>query len=394
MILGLLLSAAVTPAQVVVSKSGSTKSALDLSGMSSDQSGAAKTFMDTLDADLMRSGWFVRARQGGGEFSVLGSTAQAGASVKVECSVYETATRRSMMSKAYRPDSGDVRRIAHRVADDIVEAVTGRKGIASTRMLMVGNRTGQKEVYLADADGSNLKQLTSDRTVSVAPTWGPKGDRFAYTSFLKQFPDVYLVNLGSGHRERVASYPGLNTGAAIAPNGQDIALILSKDGNPELYVKNLKGGALTRLTQTRNAAEASPCWSPDGNQIAYVSDQSGRPQVYVVSRTGGAPRRLTTRGSENVAPDWGPNNLIAYSSRVGGQYAVCVTDPGGSQVKQLPLDRADYEDPSWAPDGRHVACTRTERYQARVYILDTLGDPPVAFTDYPGDWYSPAWSPN
>ena len=58
-----------------------------------------------------------------------------------------------------------------------------------------------------------------------------------------------------------------------------------------------------------------------------------------------------------------------------------------------PADGADYEDPSWAPDGRHVACTRTVNHKAQVYILDTKGDEPIALTNYRGDWYSPSWSP-
>jgi Tol biopolymer transport system component len=70
-----------------------------------------------------------------------------------------------------------------------------------------------------------------------------------------------------------------------------------------------------------------------------------------------------------------------------------VIDPKSLQIKQLVQDYADFEDPSWAPDGRHIACSRTERYRSKVYILDTGGDPPVALTDYKGDWYSPAWSP-
>jgi TolB protein len=164
-----------------------------------------------------------------------------------------------------------------------------------------------------------------------------------------------------------------------------------------LYVMSLGSGALTRLTQTPNAAEASPSWSPDGRRIVYVSDQSGRPQLYILSRAGGAPARLNVPGSENVSPDWGPDygsgGWIAYSSRLGGQYQACVVDPQSGVVKTISADGADYEDPSWARDGRHLACVRTVQYRSQVYILDTMGDAPVALTRHDGDWTSPAWSP-
>jgi TolB protein len=379
-------------ADVRVSKAGSAKTVLNTAGFTVGRTAAADTFYKTLEADLKRSGWFTPSRSGG-QLSMLGSCADQGGSLRVECSVYGTADRRRYLSNSYNQPAAQARRLAHRVADDIVEAVTKRKGIASTRIAMVGTRSGKKEVYLCDADGQNIIQLTNDGSVSVAPKWGPKARKLLYTSYLKRFPDVYLVDLASGNRRVVSKHPGLNTGGALAPDGRTMAVILSKDGNPELYTSRLDGGALTRLTQTSRAAEASPCWSPDGRRIVYVSDRSGRPQLYMLSRSGGEPTRLTSRGSENVAPSWGPNGLIAFSSRLGGRYQVCVLDPDSREVKQLPLDGADYEDPSWAPDGRHIVCTRTERYRPKVYILDTMGDPPVALTDYPGDWYSPAWSP-
>jgi TolB protein len=380
-------------ARVRVRKSGSAKSVLNVAGFAARGGTMAHGFQQTLERDLERSGWFQLVRGGNAEYNLSGACSQEGGQLRVEGQVYRIGDQARMFGKAYRQPASDARALAHRVADDIVEAVTGRKGMASTRLAMVGTRSSKKEIYLCDADGAGLIQLTRDGSVSVAPTWGPAGRRLLYTAYLKRFPDVYMIDVTSGSRRRIANYPGLNTGAALAPNGRDVAIILSKDGNPELYVMNLGGGGLTRLTRTARAAEASPCWSPDGERVVFVSDRSGRPQLYIVSRAGGRPQRLTLRGVENVAPDWGPNGLIAYSSRMGGRYGISVIDPATKQAKQLPLDGADYEDPSWAPDGRHIACTRTERYRSKVYLLDTMGDPPVALTTYEGDWFSPAWAP-
>jgi TolB protein len=214
---------------------------------------------------------------------------------------------------------------------------------------------------------------------------------------MRNFPDVCrITDLGRNpRRETLASYGGLNTGAAVSPDGKDVALILSKDGNPELYIKNIRSGTLTRLTNTPRAAEASPDWSPDGSQIVYASDQNGtgRPQLFIISRTGGTPRRISNRGTENVAPDWGPNGMIVCSSRTGGQYVIAVIQPSSGQTFYLPLDGADYEDPSWAPDGRHIVAARTVNHQSALYLLDTVSDRPVALLQGGGSWYSPACSP-
>ncbi len=388
---GVAICAAGAWSQVVVVKKAGEKTSLDLSGFSSGGDAAAQTFRQVLEADLMRSGWFTRAPAGGGEFAVQGS-AQPG--VQVQCRVLNRGTSQTRLAKSYNSPPEGARRLAHRVADDIVEAITGRRGIASGRLAVVGNRTGKKEIYLCDADGSGLIQLTHDNNVSIGPNWGPGGKQLVYTSYLKGFPDVYLVDVASGNRQRIAAYPGLNTGATFSPDGRDVALILSRDGNPELYLKSLSSGQLTRLTQTPHAAEASPSFSPDGSQIVYVSDQAGvgRPQLYIISRNGGAARRLTGRGSQNVAPDWGPNGLITYSSLTGGKFQVCVMDPSGGEPRQITSDWADWEDPTWASDGRHIVCSRTQNYHSKLYLLDTLGDPPVALADFQGDWYSPAWA--
>lgn len=388
----IVLGSAAADAQVRVVKGASEKTTIDWSAFQAGGDPVAQTFLKVLGDDLLRSGWFARAPAGIAEFSLTGNAA-GGGSVRVQCWVYGRVAQRQVLAKSYSADPAAVRRLAHQVADEIVEAVTGRKGMAMGRLVMVGNRTGKKELYLADADGQGVVPLTKDNSISVAPNWSRDGRQIAYTSYLKRFPDIFLLDVASGARRRLAGFPGLNTGAAFSPTGREVALILSKDGNPELYVMNTDGGGLTRLTRTLKSAEASPTWSPDGSQIAYVSDQAGSPQIYVLPRAGGAPRRLTSRGSQNVAPDWGANNMIAYSSLFGGRWNVCIMNPATLEVKQITAGDADYEDPSWAPNGRHLAAGRSIRYASKVYLLDTMGDPPLALTDLPGDWSSPAWAP-
>jgi len=378
--------------QVRVTKGPGGKTSIDLSGYGA-AGGSSAQFLQTLRSDLNRSGWFVEAARGRSEVTLSGACTEAGGRLRAECAVVGVANRRTYLNKAFTSAGADPRVFAHLVSDAIVEAVTGRRGMASAKVVMVGTRTNAKELYIAGSDGQGLVQLTQDRTVSVAPRWGP-GNQVVYTSFLKGYPDVYLVDVQSGSRQRISNYAGLNTGADISPDGQSVVLVLSKDGNPEVYVKSLRTDRLTRVTRTNQAAEASPCWSPDGQRIAYVSDASGRPHLYLVDRTGTGGKRLTSLGTENLDPDWGGDGRIAYCTRRDGRYQIAVLDPNTMADQAVPTpDNADYENPSWAPDGRHIACTRTENHRAKVYILDTLGDAPVALTGYQGDWYSPSWSP-
>jgi TolB protein len=393
-----LVPASPTWSQVRVEGAAQGKARMDWTEFEDRDGGSAAVFAATLKEDLRRSGWFVPAPRGLGEYVLQGGVTASGGRMQAECAVRRVAGGAVLLAKRYSADAQQARRFAHQVADAIVQAVWQRPGMASGRLVMVGNRSGRKELYLCDSDGEGLMQLTRDNSVSVAPKWGP-GNQIVYTSFLKGYPDVFLIRVDTGDRDRISSYSGLNTGADLSPDGRDVALVLSKDGNPELYVKNLATDRLTRLTRTRDAAEASPSWSPDGRQIVYVSDASGgpgRPQMYIVDRTGGPPKRVTGYGRENVSPDWGRNGKIAYCSKRDGRYQIAVMDPETLETTLVPTsDGANYEDPSWAPNGRHIACTRTANYQAQVYLLDTLGDPAIALTAYRGggDWHSPSWSP-
>jgi TolB protein len=373
-------------AQIV--KSGEGKIAINLGSFRTGSDTAAQTFLSVLKADLNRSGYFT-VTSGGGALNVVGSCATQGGQVQVKCQVFNSSTRAGVFGRSYSGTTADIRRLAHTVADDLVLAITGKPGMASAKMALVSSRTGRKELYVCDIDGGNLRQLTNDRSIVVGPRWAPDGRSLIYTSYKLGYPNVFVTSQG----RPVSSHGGLNASGAISPDGKNMALILSRDGNPELYVKSLRNGRLTRMTYTQRGNEASPCWSPDGRHIAFVSDTTGRPQVYVMAQSGGQARRITTSGSENVAPDWGKNGWIACSSRVNGRYQIAVVNPSTREMRLLEADWADYEDPSWAPDGRHIICSRTSGYRSGIYLLDTLKDSPVALISGSGDWFSPACSP-
>jgi len=382
-----LLAATTFAQRVEVRKSGEGKIAINLAGYRTGSDTASKTFLSVLKADLNRSGYF-RVTSAGAEINVAGSC-RAGSQMKADVQVFKVANRQRVLGKSYSASATSVRGLAHKVSDEIVYAVTGKKGMASGKIAIVGNRTKRKELYICDMDGKNMRQVTKDRSIVVGPKWTPDAKRITYTSYKRGYPNVYLTGRG----KPISSHAGLNASGVISPDGKNLAVILSKDGNPELYIKSMRTGALTRLTRTHKGNEATPCWSPDGNHIAYVSDCSGRPQVYIISKNGGKSKRLSSSGSENVAPDWGKNGAIAYSSRVGGRYRIVVAHPGNRSVRVLETDWADYEDPSWAPDGRHIVCSRTANYRSSIYLLDTLKDSPVALISGSSNWYSPACSP-
>ena len=372
---------------VVEGARGSGKIPLNLSGFKAGGDSLSQTFVSVLKGDLARSGYFTLVASGG-QVALSGNTAVGGGNLQADCLLYKVSSRQRLLGTRYGPvGSTEVRKLAHKVADDIVYAVTGKKGMASGRIAVVGTRTGRKELYVFDMDGSGMRQVTNDRSIVVGPNWMPNGASLVYSSYKLGYANLFVT----GQAKPISHYGGLNAGGAVSPDGKSMALILSKDGNPELYRVDLKNWKLTRLTRTGSGNEASPCWSPDGKYIAFVSDTSGTPKIYVISRNGGAVTRLPSAGSECVAPDWGANGLITFCCRYGGRYQIAVVNPAGrSAPTVLATDWADWEDPCWAPDGRHIVCSRTSNYRSAIYLLDTLKDSPVALISGSGDWYSPA----
>jgi len=396
-VVGALLGSGVfrADAQVEVVKG---KHSFGVSGFTGDAAIAGQV-TDVLKNDLRLSGYFSLAPVSSAEYVQSGSVRGDHNGIVVECMVMQQATKKVALSKAYQGSAQDLRRVVHKLSDDIVQTLSGQRGIAQTKIAFVWSHNGAKELAVMDYDGYNVHQLTYDRSISVRPRWSPDGRKIVYTSYKNVFPDVLEVDLYTGQRRRLASYPGLNTGAVFSPDGLSIALTLSKDGNPELYTMNAQGSDLRRLTHTR-AGESSPTWSPDGQAIAYVSDESGVPQIWQINKDGGSPLRLTVSPSYNTEPDWSHppassdmKPMLAVTSRVGGKFQVGVYQSGSGVVTAVAADGADNADPSWAPDGRHLVFTKTQHWRSQLYLLDVVTSEQVQLPVIEGGASEPAWGP-
>ncbi len=356
------------------------------------QDEASEVFRAVLRENLNRWGWFRVTDSARTSYVLRGSARTTARSFVVQVEAVDTRTGRAVYRQRFREDAPEARRVALRVVDGVTEAIHGVPGVASTRIAFIGSVDGRQDLYTIGADGQDMMQLTSDGVPSFRPTWHPKENVLFYTSFVRGFPDVYRVDLDAGRRSVVSREAGINAGASVSPDGRRLALILSRDGNPEVYIREKRDGTLTRITRTPHHAEASPVWSPDGRQLAFVSDMQGGPHVFVVSSDGGRPQRISRGGSQNVTPDWGPDGRLIYSSRRRGRFQLVVYDPRTGAETVITDAPVDHENPSWARDGRHVVYARRDGRISALYILDTRTNGQIRLTTRPGDWYFPTWS--
>jgi TolB protein len=274
-------------------------------------------------------------------------------------------TRNQLIGKSYT--GGTLRSQAHAFADDIIYAITGVKGVAQTKIAFKGDFGSHSEIFIADYDGYNPIQITKDNSIAAAPCWVPGKFALVYNSYKSGFPDIYHHDLSSGIRKVIAKYSGSNISPAVSPDGSRVAMILSKGGSPNLYVANIDGSGLQRLTSTREG-ESSPCWSPDGKTICFASRVGGSAALYTIPATGGQMKRLQTIGAVNATePDWSPDgSMIAFTAQMGG-FQICIVPATGGEAKILTAGA----DPSWAPNSRTIIFTRnTGRGGRSLSLID------------------------
>ena len=378
-----------SPVRITVEKqAGSGKEPVSLADLRASGETASR-FRQVLKQDLERSGWFETREDRSGLFQIIGTASSSGTALNTNIRVAWSGG--SFVWAESSQTARDARWQAHRLSDEIVKRVKNVDGMAATRIAFVGKDHGRGGgIFLCDSDGVNAVQLTKEKISPLSPYFDPTGQFIFYTSFDKGFPCVFRVPVAGGQRSAYAKFVGLNTGGAVSPDGRMIAIILSHVGNPELYVLNLSDRKVYRQTFTKNGSEASPCWSPDGKRIAYVGDQGGTPQVYIVDSDTHQSRRISFRGSQNVAPSWGPDGRIAYCTRQSG-YQIAVYDPKTGQEEVI-SSGPDHEDPSWAPDGRHIICSRKDGGNSSLCILDTKDKTEVRLSLPSGNWRAPEWS--
>ena len=381
---------------VIATKGEGTKTSVSISGIRG-ASATVKEFNAIVETDLKHSGWFVMsATPQAAAVAVSGEISNNASQFHVSVTV-ETlgGARKTAWSQSFAPEK--LRDAAHALSDFITEKTVGKPGMASSKIIFVGRRGGEPDIYQCDADGARMRRITHDEKLCLSPEWFRKQNSFLYTSWISGSPAVYKINLDDNSRSLVASHPGMNQGATPSPDDSEMAIVLSRSGGIDLYLQNLADPRkLTRLTSGKNFTKASPSWSPNGKNLTFAGGENGAsPTIYTMSPADKTPRRLfrSTSIREGTAPEWGAENLITFCGRTDRRYKIYTIKPDGSGITLVsPDDSADYEDPSWAPDGRHIVCTKTVNFKRSLVILDTKGDAPRSLITTSGDWYLPSWS--
>ncbi len=295
--------------------------------------------------------------------------------------------------------SGNWRRIAHKVADQVYSRITGESGYFDSRVVFVSEsgpkNNRRKRLAIMDYDGANVQYLTDSASLVLAPRFSPTGDRVLYTSYESGFPRVYVLDVASVGRRVLEAQEGTMTFAPrFSPDGNTVAFSLSSGGNTDLYRMNVDGSGRQRLTSAPSI-ETAPSYSPDGQYIVFESDRSGSQQLYIMPASGGEARRISFGQGRYGTPVWSPRgDLIAFTKQNQGRFHIGVMRTDGSEERLLTASFLD-EGPSWSPNGRVIMFTRASQGangEPALYSVDISGRnlrrlaTPQAASD-------PAWGP-
>jgi TolB protein len=267
--------------------------------------------------------------------------------------------------------SREWRMAVHTAADEVERWITGRRGIAATRILYVR----AKQVYVIDSDGAGDLALTAGAT-ALSPSWSPNGRYIAYSTLGNRGSEIHVKDLQSGQsRPLSGGSGGLNITPEWSPDGQSIVFGQGAEAGTDLAIAGAFGaGGTRRLTVGRGTDNVSPSFSPDGRRIAFTSGRAGHPEVYTMDADGANVELLTPyqygETSYRSSPAWSPDGrLVAFQGRVDGRFQIMTINLRDRSMRQLTSDGIN-EDPSWAPDGRHLVFTSDRSGRKELWVLD------------------------
>ncbi len=304
------------------------------------------------------------------------------------------------------------RRMMHQMSEEIETLITQKKGIAASQIYyavqFLENGRWNSEIWTADYDGKNARQLTREKSYCIHPTLFPAQGRFTqnkylYVNYKLGQPKVYINSFDTFQGKMLMTIRGSQLLPALSKKGDMIAFICDASGRADLFIQPFdpdRGpiGKPVQLYSSPHSVQASPSFRPDGKKIAFVSDLDKTPRVYLIDLpTHGGGKRphpicLTRKYPENTCPAWSPDGKkLAYSAKIGGFRQIVVYDFVKQEEIQLTSGAIHKENPCWGPNSTHIIFNTVAPSSSELFLIDLKQREMVQITEGPGRKHYPTW---
>ncbi|PPV41569.1 Tol-Pal system beta propeller repeat protein TolB [Ectopseudomonas oleovorans] len=335
----------------------------------------------------------------GAQYLLVGNIVPNGGRLQVQYALFNVNTEQQVMTGNVGGGTDQLRDMAHHIADQSFEKLTGVKGAFSTRLLYVtaermGANNTRYTLQRSDYDGARAVTLLQSREPILSPSFAPDGRRIAYVSFEQRRPRIFVQHIDTGRREQITNFEGLNGAPAWSPDGNRLAFVLSRDGNPEIYVMDMGSRQMRRVTN-HYAIDTEPFWGKDGQTLYFTSDRAGRPQIYKTNINSGAVERVTFVGNYNANPKLSADEktLVMIHRQDGFTvFKVAAQDLETNRLRILSDTSLD-ESPTVAPNGTMLIYATRQQGRGVLMLASTNGRVRLPLPTAQGEVREPSWSP-
>ena len=329
---------------------------------------------------------------------VFGKIRQVSANVNhAEIYVYDILTKKALYQKKIAFTNGALRRIAHAISDKIYFVLLGQKGAFDTRLSYVtvnDNSSGGRtyRLQISDSDGFNPRTVVRSSKPILSPAWSSDQSKLAYVSFKNNRSEVFAITPFQKTKTiKLPKFDGIASSPTWHPNGESLALTISKKGNKDIYLYNFKSKDLKRLT-TNSAIDTEANFSPDGKSIAFTSNRTGQVQVYIKNLKSGKIKRATFEGRYNAKPVYSPDgNELALIHRVGKDYRLALLDISSRDLSVMTFNNSD-ESPYFSPNGGMIIFSTNKDNKGILSIISLHNNQIVELMQKEGEIREPSWS--
>ena len=311
--------------------------------------------------------------------------------------IYDVFSKKSLYANKIAVHNSGIRRIAHYLSDKIYYVLLGQKGSFDTRLSYVtvsenkkGNRTYRLQI--SDSDGYNPQTVVKSSHPILSPVWSSDQNKLAYVSFKNNRSEVFVIYPFLKIKPtKLPKFDGIASSPSWHPDGENIALTISKKGNKDIYLYNLKTKELKRLT-TNTAIDTEANFSPDGKSIAFTSNRTGQVQIYIKNLKTGKISRATFEGSYNAKPVFSPDGKeLALIHRVGKDYRLALLNIATRDLTIMTQNKSD-ESPYFSPNGGMIIFATNRDNKGILSIISLHNNQIVELTQKDGVIREPSWS--